>query len=470
MAGAAIERGIPTLSIADVNDPALPLAQVRGRTDGVLPIDDNLAPRAMLRAGHRGNAASTPARGSRPASAEVEVDAGAVADTLYTCGASRTASSVSPEPTGWPPPSKRPAAGSPSRPPSCSPTRAPSPTRWLPHRSPPRWAARCCSSVRGSRRRPRGAPRLGTQEVIVVGAIGAVPLDRLRGAARAGLDVRRIAGDSRFDTAALIAREVGASDGHAIVVSGLSFADALSVAPYAAAQRIPILLTGPDAVHPDTADALEELEVTQTVVVGGTAVVSDAALALRCPPDGGCPVRTATRPAAPSRSSGRSEDMSFEVLHVATGRDYPDALAAGPVAGCRGDRCCSSTDSTRPWPSETYALLAESRRGHRRDLRVRWDGGADRCGARAAAHGDRGRTMSAVATAAGWLLAAVLTCGRVSRSSATRPDGGGLRRLGVPAATGGSPSPSRSTEIAVAVLLVLRPRWVARRGCWSSSA
>ncbi len=41
-AGAAIERGIPTLSIADVNDPALCLAQARGRTDGVLVIDDGL--------------------------------------------------------------------------------------------------------------------------------------------------------------------------------------------------------------------------------------------------------------------------------------------------------------------------------------------------------------------------------------------------------------------------------------------
>ena len=48
MAGAAIERGIPTLSIADVNDPALALAQARGRTDGVLPVDDNLAPRRFL--------------------------------------------------------------------------------------------------------------------------------------------------------------------------------------------------------------------------------------------------------------------------------------------------------------------------------------------------------------------------------------------------------------------------------------
>ncbi|MDQ3897772.1 MAG: phosphatase [Actinomycetota bacterium] len=43
-AGAAIEAGIPTLSIADVNDPALPLAQARGRTDGVLLIDDGLSP------------------------------------------------------------------------------------------------------------------------------------------------------------------------------------------------------------------------------------------------------------------------------------------------------------------------------------------------------------------------------------------------------------------------------------------
>lgn len=45
MAGAAVQRSIPTMAIADVNDPALVLAQSRGRTDGVLVIDDNLAPR-----------------------------------------------------------------------------------------------------------------------------------------------------------------------------------------------------------------------------------------------------------------------------------------------------------------------------------------------------------------------------------------------------------------------------------------
>lgn len=47
-AGAAIERGVSTLAIADVNDVALPLAQARGRTDAVLPIDDNLPPRLFV--------------------------------------------------------------------------------------------------------------------------------------------------------------------------------------------------------------------------------------------------------------------------------------------------------------------------------------------------------------------------------------------------------------------------------------
>ena len=43
-AGAAIEARIQTLSIADINDPALPLAQARDRTTGVLLIDDGLDP------------------------------------------------------------------------------------------------------------------------------------------------------------------------------------------------------------------------------------------------------------------------------------------------------------------------------------------------------------------------------------------------------------------------------------------
>jgi hypothetical protein len=45
-AGAAIEAGIETVSIADVNDPALLVAKAQGRTDAVIVMDDNVRPEA----------------------------------------------------------------------------------------------------------------------------------------------------------------------------------------------------------------------------------------------------------------------------------------------------------------------------------------------------------------------------------------------------------------------------------------
>jgi Phosphatase len=43
-AGAAIEAGIETISIADVNDPALVVAKHQGRTEIVIVMDDNVQP------------------------------------------------------------------------------------------------------------------------------------------------------------------------------------------------------------------------------------------------------------------------------------------------------------------------------------------------------------------------------------------------------------------------------------------
>jgi Phosphatase len=43
-AGAAAERGIEVVSVADVNDPALPMAKAEGRAGIVLGMDDNVLP------------------------------------------------------------------------------------------------------------------------------------------------------------------------------------------------------------------------------------------------------------------------------------------------------------------------------------------------------------------------------------------------------------------------------------------
>jgi hypothetical protein len=45
-AGAAIEGGVETLSVADVNDPALIVAKAQGRTDIVVVLDDHVPPEA----------------------------------------------------------------------------------------------------------------------------------------------------------------------------------------------------------------------------------------------------------------------------------------------------------------------------------------------------------------------------------------------------------------------------------------
>ena len=45
-AGAAIERGIPTIAVMDINDPALAVAAAEGRDVVIVPMDDNRLPRA----------------------------------------------------------------------------------------------------------------------------------------------------------------------------------------------------------------------------------------------------------------------------------------------------------------------------------------------------------------------------------------------------------------------------------------
>lgn len=124
--------------------------------------------------------------------------------------------------------------------------------------------------------------RRGVDRVVVVGAQGAVSDDvvaALRGLGVA--EVRRVGGASRYETAALVASEVGAPDGAALVASGAeaSLVDGLTASGPAARLGRPILLTAPGELPAATAAALAALRVTRTHVVGGAAAVSDAVLA-----------------------------------------------------------------------------------------------------------------------------------------------------------------------------------------------
>jgi putative cell wall-binding protein len=173
-----------------------------------------------------------------------------------------------------------------------------------------------------------------------------------------GVEVVRIAGANRYATAAAAARTAAERWGETVdavlVASGVDFPDALAAAPLAAARRAPLLLTDPQAVPGETAAALDELAPSEVTVVGGPAAVSDATAA-RLPATGrlGGANRYATAAllAGEAVASGADPD---DVL-VAAGRQFPDALAAGPVAAARGGVLLLSERDALP--AETAAAV-----------------------------------------------------------------------------------------------------------------
>ncbi|PAV28297.1 hypothetical protein CIL05_16810 [Virgibacillus profundi] len=196
--------------------------------------------------------------------------------------------------------------------------------------------------------------RLGTSEVIILGGTGAISEDVETELHAAGVDVRRIAGETRFETAAFIAEEVspGGAD-QVVITNGMDFPDAVSVASHAAKIGMPILLTYSDRLPEATADALENISATETIVVGGYEVVEEEVFAEL--PD-------AQRLRGPDRyTTNLAVNQHFDVnnnhLYVATGQEFADALT-GAVLAAKSDSAIVLVGNTVP--SSTAEFLIEN--------------------------------------------------------------------------------------------------------------
>lgn len=87
--------------------------------------------------------------------------------------------------------------------------------------------------------------------------------------------VVRYAGQDRYSTAAQIALSLGFTS-KAYIVNGTNYSDALSIAPFAAAEGAPILLSDVNDLPESTQQALNHLRVTDTIIAGGNAVISES--------------------------------------------------------------------------------------------------------------------------------------------------------------------------------------------------
>lgn len=115
--------------------------------------------------------------------------------------------------------------------------------------------------------------RLGAKKVIILGSSKAVSMEVENEIIRnLKLDVDRISGSGRYETAVNIAKRLNGNPKKAILAYGKNFPDALAIAPYAAMNGYPILLTEKDNIP-----AVVKAELSgksQTILVGGSTVIS----------------------------------------------------------------------------------------------------------------------------------------------------------------------------------------------------
>ncbi|HEU5326043.1 MAG TPA: cell wall-binding repeat-containing protein [Candidatus Limnocylindria bacterium] len=191
---------------------------------------------------------------------------------------------------------------------------------------------------------------------------------------RAARTVDRIFGADRFETAKKISAAwfAPATTDAAFIATGMRFPDALAGGPAAAWEGAPILLSTQTALPTPTRDELLRLKPATIYVLGGTGAVSAgvqtqlAALTRDGKATSVVRIGGADRYATAALISQTFFPKDAPAVMIATGRNYPDALA-GAAAGARygipillvtGDSIPAATaaELIRLNPDEIYVL------------------------------------------------------------------------------------------------------------------
>ena len=150
--------------------------------------------------------------------------------------------------------------------------------------------------------------------------------------------MKRESGGDRYATAAAVAKaEFTSPVSVAFIATGQNFPDALAGAAAAGHKGGPVLLVaaGSNSIPSSTISALQTLHPTRIVVLGGSAVVSDTIKTKLAAYTTG----SVTRESGANRYSTAAAVATAEftspvaVAYIATGQNFPDALAGAAAAG-----------------------------------------------------------------------------------------------------------------------------------------
>ena len=180
--------------------------------------------------------------------------------------------------------------------------------------------------------------RLEAKNVIILGGEGAISKTVENKLKAEGLNTSRIAGKNRFETATKIAEKVKDKPEDVFFVYGNGFADALSVSAVAAANGAPIIyLNTKGILDKATASYLASIKgsVKSAYVIGGEGVISNDMMKKAGAALGVTPTRIfgANRfDTCVAVNEKFADVLGGNTICVATGMDFPDALAGGVYA------------------------------------------------------------------------------------------------------------------------------------------
>jgi cell wall-associated NlpC family hydrolase len=189
--------------------------------------------------------------------------------------------------------------------------------------------------------------RLAPKKVVVLGGPETVS-DAVAASLGAYAPVTRVAGPDRYSTAAQLASTFPAGVDVAYIAAGKTFPDALAGAAVAGLGDDPLLLVRGTTLDASVVTALTKLRPGRLVILGDTNSVSAelaAQLASYAPVSR---VGGKDRFATSALLSAAAFPDGASTVYLATGTNFPDALAGAPVAGRDGGPVLLVTPTSIP--------------------------------------------------------------------------------------------------------------------------
>lgn len=193
--------------------------------------------------------------------------------------------------------------------------------------------------------------RLKPKKAYLIGGTGVIPSNVEGQLSVNGVSATRLAGADRYETAMAVARSVGMSKG-IFVVPGQSFTDTLAAAPIAAAQSMPIIPVPAEELTKSQKSYFARAKLNRVIIMGSQKEISEQVRSYFPSAENISGADPYARNIALLEHF--EETINHDKLFIATGQQYPDALAAAAYAKIGGNPVVLLNGSQIPSAAQDY--------------------------------------------------------------------------------------------------------------------